>query len=112
MKRYTRRDIDITIFARTKKGNTAKTWGRIAKSFPCEVVRTPEGGREEGCENDDMKDTRYRAKRSGLMIPADAENTIDGRSKVGKAAKENSVVSQPLIRKAPFLNMTDLYTNT
>ncbi len=44
------------------------------------------------------------------MIPADAQKPIDGRSKAGKAAKENPVVSQPLIRKAPFLDMTDLYT--
>ncbi len=52
------------------------------------------------------------AERKGRdwMIPADAEKPIDGRSKAGKAAKENPVVNQPLIRKAPFLDMTDLYT--
>ncbi len=44
------------------------------------------------------------------MIPADAQRPIDGRSKAGKTAKENSVVNQSLIRKAPFLDMTDLYT--
>ncbi len=44
------------------------------------------------------------------MIPADAQKPIDGRSKAGKAAKANLIVSQPLIRKAPFLDMTDLYT--
>ncbi len=44
------------------------------------------------------------------MIPRNAEKPIDGRSKAGKAAKENPVVSQPLIRKSPFLDMTDLYT--
>ncbi len=41
------------------------------------------------------------------MIPADAQKPIDGRS---KAAKEKTIVSQPLIRKTPFLDMTDLYT--
>ncbi len=52
------------------------------------------------------------AERKGRdwMIPADAHRPIDGRSKAGKAAKENLVLSQPLIRKSPFLDMTDLYT--
>ncbi len=52
------------------------------------------------------------AERKGRdwMIPADAQRPIDGRSKEGKAAKENSALHQPLIRKAPFLDMTDLYT--
>lgn len=52
------------------------------------------------------------AERKGRdwMIPADAQRPIDGRSKAGKAAKENTAANQPLIRKAPFLDMTDLYT--
>ncbi len=52
------------------------------------------------------------AERKGRdwMIPADAQRPIDGRSKAGKAAKENSALHQTLIRKAPFLDMTDLYT--
>ncbi len=44
------------------------------------------------------------------MIPADAERPVDGRSKAGKAAKQAQQNSLPLIRKAPFLDMTDLYT--
>ncbi len=44
------------------------------------------------------------------MIPADAVRPIDGRSKAGKAAKKAQPTDQPLIRKAPFLDMTDLYT--
>ncbi len=44
------------------------------------------------------------------MIPADAVRPVDRRSKAGKAARENSAINQPLIRKAPFLDMTDLYT--
>ncbi len=44
------------------------------------------------------------------MIPADAVRPADGRSKAGKAVKDALPVDQPLIRKAPFLDMTDLYT--
>ncbi len=47
---------------------------------------------------------------SAWMIPDDAQRPIDGRSKAGKAAKENPALHQPLIRKAPFLDMTNLYT--
>lgn len=43
------------------------------------------------------------------MIPADAQRPMDGRSKAARAAKEELSVSQPLIRKSPFLDMTDLY---
>ena len=43
------------------------------------------------------------------MIPANAVCPLDGRSKAGKAAKENPAAHRPLIRKTPFLNMTDLY---
>lgn len=51
------------------------------------------------------------AKRFGTnwMIPVDAERPLDGRSKAGKAAKDAPPVNQPLIRKCPFLDMTDLY---
>jgi len=42
---------------------------------------------------------------SNWMIPADAQRPLDGRS---RAAKE-ALVSQPLLRKSPFLVMTDLY---
>lgn len=51
------------------------------------------------------------AERFGMnwMIPADAVRPIDGRSKVGKAAKENPAAGLPLIRRSPFLDMTDLY---
>lgn len=50
------------------------------------------------------------AKRFGTnwMIPADAVRPPDGRSKAGKAAKD-AAPPQPLIRKSPFLDMTDLY---
>lgn len=43
------------------------------------------------------------------MIPADAQRPLDGRSKAGKAAKEIPSANQPLLRKSPFLDMTDLY---
>lgn len=51
------------------------------------------------------------AKRFGTnwMIPSDAQRPLDGRSRAGKAAKAASPVNQPLIRKSPFLDMTDLY---
>lgn len=39
------------------------------------------------------------------MIPADAPKPVDGRS---RQAKSNTF-NQPLLRKSPFLNMTDLY---
>ena len=40
------------------------------------------------------------------MIPADAVRPADGRS---TAAKEASSANQPLLRKSPILDMTDLY---
>ncbi len=43
------------------------------------------------------------------MIPTDAQRPPDGRSKAGKAAKNDVAVHSPLIRKSPFLDMTDLY---
>ena len=43
------------------------------------------------------------------MIPNYAVRPADGRSKVGKAAKEAPPANQPLLRKTPFLVMTDLY---
>lgn len=51
------------------------------------------------------------AKRFGTnwMIPSDAERPLDGRSKVARAGKDVPPVNQPLIRKTPFLDMTDLY---
>lgn len=52
------------------------------------------------------------AKRFGTnwMIPADAVRPSDGRSKAGKAAKDGIPVNQPLLRRSPFLDMTDLYS--
>lgn len=47
---------------------------------------------------------------SAWMIPADAVRPLDGRRKAGKAEKDITEVHQPLIRKSPFLNMTNLYT--
>ena len=49
------------------------------------------------------------AGRFGLnwMIPEDAKRPIDGRRKSQDATKKNE--PQKLIRKSPFLNMTDLY---
>lgn len=41
------------------------------------------------------------------MIPADAPKPLDGRSKQAKT----QIYTQPLIRKSPFLSMTDLYQN-
>ena len=51
------------------------------------------------------------AKRFGTnwMIPADAARPADGRSKGAKAVKAAEQWHQPLPRKSPFLNMTDLY---
>lgn len=43
------------------------------------------------------------------MIPAEAQRPPDGRSKAARSAKEKSPASQPLLRKSPFLDMTDLY---
>ncbi len=40
------------------------------------------------------------------MIPADAQRPADKRR---KEVKENEAVYRPLIRKSPFLDMTDLY---
>ena len=49
------------------------------------------------------------AERFGLnwMIPADAKKPVDGRSKAAKIADESN---QKLLRKSPFLDMTDLYS--
>lgn len=51
------------------------------------------------------------AKRFGTnwMIPAGAERPMDGRSRASKAAKDIPPADQPLLRKSPFLDMTDLY---
>ena len=51
------------------------------------------------------------AKRFGTnwMIPTDAVRPVDGRSRAGKVAREAEAWHQPLIRKSPFLDMTDLY---
>ena len=43
------------------------------------------------------------------MIPGDAQHPPDGRSRAARAAKEEASASQPLLRKSPFLDMTDLY---
>lgn len=43
---------------------------------------------------------------SNWMIPADAERPRDGRR---KAAKGHAAEHRPLVRKSPFLDMTDLY---
>ena len=43
------------------------------------------------------------------MIPADARRPPDGRTKAARASKEDSDPPQPLLRKTPFLDMTDLY---
>lgn len=40
------------------------------------------------------------------MIPADAQRPVDKRC---KEVKENEAAHRPLIRKSPFLDMTDLY---
>ncbi len=52
------------------------------------------------------------ALRFGLawMIPASAPRPLDGRSKVGKEAWEDPASHHPLVRRTPFLNMTDLYS--
>ena len=43
------------------------------------------------------------------MIPENAVRPPDGRSKVGKAARETEAGYVPLLRKSPILLMTDLY---
>lgn len=43
------------------------------------------------------------------MIPSDAQRPLDGRRKAVRTAKEESPAPQPLLRKSPFLDMTDLY---
>jgi len=51
-------------------------------------------------------------KHSGTwMIPEDAQKPVDGRTKEAKASKEtNGLPHLPMPRKAPFLDMTDLYS--
>ncbi len=51
------------------------------------------------------------AERFGLswVIPADSARPLDGRSKAGKAAREQYSPLQSLVRHTPFLTMTDLY---
>ncbi len=51
------------------------------------------------------------AERFGVswMIPAGSSRPPDGRSKAGKAAREDPAFCQPLVRRSPFLVMTDLY---
>jgi len=51
------------------------------------------------------------AKRFGTnwMVPEDAKRPLDGRSKAGKEAKADPAAFRPLVRKSPFLDMTDLY---
>ena len=49
-----------------------------------------------------------RAGRDWL-IPADAPRPPDGRSKAAKAAGVQPIANGPLLRKSPFLVMTDLY---
>lgn len=52
------------------------------------------------------------AKRFGTnwMVPENAPRPLDGRSKAGKAAKQNPMAHRPLVRRSPFLDMTDLYS--
>ncbi len=54
----------------------------------------------------------HGAKRFGTnwMIPSNAVRPVDGRSKAGKTAKQNPSAYLPLVRKSPFLSMTDLYS--
>lgn len=51
------------------------------------------------------------AERKGRdwLIPANAQRPPDGRSKAARAAKEAPPIPRPLLRKSPFLDMTDLY---
>ncbi len=53
------------------------------------------------------------AERFGLnwMIPVDSPRPLDGRSKAGKTAKVESAAHRPIVRRSPFLDMTDLYHN-
>lgn len=44
------------------------------------------------------------------LIPADAQRPPDGRSKAAKTANTTPGTYTPLIRKSPFLDMTDLYS--
>ena len=46
---------------------------------------------------------------SSWTIPADAARPLDGRSKAARAAKADPSAHRPLIRKTPFLDITDLY---
>ncbi len=53
----------------------------------------------------------FGAKKFGTnwMVPFDAARPVDGRSKEGRAVKEDPSAFQPLVRKSPFLDMTNLY---
>lgn len=72
---------------------TAQRWGMSLRS----VQTLCKNGRIPGAEH----------KGRLWLIPADAERPLDGRSREGKAAK--AAAHQPLLRKSPFLDMTDLY---
>lgn len=54
----------------------------------------------------------HGAKRFGTnwMVPSDAVRPVDGRSKEGRAAKDSPAEECPVLRKTPFLDMTDLYS--
>lgn len=61
-----------------------------------------------GVQNLCKLDKIHGAVRFGTnwMIPADAQRPADKRH---KAVRENAEAHRPLIRKSPFLDMTDLY---
>ncbi len=44
------------------------------------------------------------------MIPADAERPLDGRCKAAKTVAGEQFAPHCLLRKSPFMDMTDLYT--
>ncbi len=61
---------------------------------------------QDYCKNEKIEG----AERFGLnwMIPADAKKPVDGRSKASKASDQPR---RTLLRKSPFLDMTDLYSD-
>jgi len=59
------------------------------------------------CKNGRVPGAEHKGKY--WLIPADADRPADGRSKTGKEAEVAAVHRRPLLRKSPFLIMTDLY---
>ena len=59
------------------------------------------------CKNGRVPGAEHKGKY--WLIPSDTERPVDGRSRNGKEAEATAFYRRPLLRKSPFLIMTDLY---